>query len=207
VGLTEAQALIVWSLYLTAIPMAAVLLCGLAGWLPRWVVATYVLSFVVCAFGWEIWYTYGLLDGESVNVRRPPEMNAAIPIHLNWVLTSLFDAAVCGVGLFGMWAVHGFRDTAFRHWTWRAAGFLFVWFVGQNVYVEYMIHAQVNPEWQLSWAPLIPTGPWFNPVLFTIAGREITLQTQLPWVLMVPLFWVLVIGARRRWSDGGPLEV
>jgi hypothetical protein len=199
--LTEAQALVVGSLYATAIPLFVVLLLALVGWLPRWVLITYLLSFAVCALGWEVWYTYGLVDGQPVDARRPPEMNAAIPIHLNWVLTSLFDAAVCGVGLLLMWAVHGFRDTAFRRWTWASAIVLLVWFVGQNVYVEYMIHAQVNPEWQLSWAPLIPTGPWLNPVLFEIDGREITFQTQLPWLLMVPLFMALVIWTRGRWGD------
>ena len=142
--LTEAQALVVVSLYATAIPFVVVLLFGLVGWLPRWVLATYVLSFAVCAVGWEVWYTYGLVDGQPVDARRAPEMNSAIPIHLNWVLTSLFDAAVCGIGLFLMWIVHGFRDTAFRRWTWTAVVTLFAWFVGQNIYVEYMLHEQVN---------------------------------------------------------------
>ena len=72
------------------------------------------------------------------------------------------------------------------------ASVLFAWFVGQNVYVEYMIHDQVRPGLPLSWAPLIPTGPWLNTVLFEIGGRAITFQTQLPWVLMVPVFSWLV---------------
>ncbi|MDH3686922.1 MAG: hypothetical protein OEP95_11890, partial [Myxococcales bacterium] len=49
---------------------------------------------------------------------------------------------------------------------------------------------------------LIPTGPWLNFVLFEIGGREITFQTQLPWVLMVPLFSALVIRCYRRYGPG-----
>ncbi len=199
--MTEAEAAVVGGLYLTAfVPLVAVAILFLLGRIPRWAVAVYGLSFAVCAAGWEVWYTYGLVDGLPVDVRRAPAMNEAIPIHLNWVLTSLFDAAVCLIALPLVWAVHGFRDTAFRRFTWPAALAVLVWFVGQNVYVEYAIHAQVNPEWQLSWAPLIPTGPWLNFVLFEIAGREITFQTQLPWVLMVPIFGSLVGWCRRRFS-------
>ena len=70
--------------------------------------------------------------------------------------------------------------------------------MGQNIYVEYVIHDQVRPGLPLSWAPLIPTGPWFNFVLFEINGRAITFQTQLPWVLMVPVFSWLVFRCYRR---------
>ena len=38
--------------------------------LPNWVPIIYVGSFIVCALGWEIWFTYGLINGESVIERR-----------------------------------------------------------------------------------------------------------------------------------------
>ncbi len=201
--LTEQQAFVVRNLYLTAlVPLAAMVGLYLIGILSRWVLAVYAYSFVICALGWEIWYTYGLVGGLPVDERRAPAMSEAIPIHLNWVLTSLFDAAVCALGLFLIWLIYGFKDTAFKAWKWPALVVLFVLFVGQNVYVEFMIHEQVKPGLPLSWAPLIPTGPWFNFVLFEIQGRAITFQTQLPWVLMVPVFSLLVFRCHRRQGAG-----
>ena len=203
--MTEQQASVVFGLYFVALfPLAVVLVLFLVGWLPRWVMAVYAWSFAICAAGWEIWYTYGLVGGLPVDERRAAAMSEAIPIHLNWVLTSLFDAAICAIGLFAIWLIYGFRDTAFRAWKIPALAVLAIVFVGQNVYVEYMIHEQVKPGLPLSWAPLIPTGPWLNTVLFEIDGRAITFQTQLPWVLMVPVFTWLVIRCRRRFGPGIP---
>ncbi len=200
--MTPEQGFIVRNLYLSAfLPLAIVVVLYAVGRLPKWVVAVYFYSFVVCAVGWEIWYTYGFIGGLPVDARRDPAMSAAIPIHLNWVLTSLFDAAICVIGLFLIWSCYGFRDVAFRSWRWPALAILTLLFVGQNVYVEYMIHEQVKPGLPLSWAPLIPTGPWLNGVLFEIHGRAITFQTQLPWVLMVPIFSLLVFRCHARYAE------
>jgi hypothetical protein len=199
--LTQEQVFIVRNLYLSAlVPLAVVCVLSALGKLRRWVAAVYAYSFLICALGWEVWYTYGLVGGLPVNARRAPAMSEAVPQHLNWVLTSLFDAAVCAIALFGIWLIYGFKDTAFKRWKWPAVALVFCWFVGQNIYVEYVIHAQVRPGLPLSWAPLIPTGPWFNFVLFEIGGHEITFQTQLPWVLMVPIFQCLVFWCYRRYG-------
>jgi hypothetical protein len=200
--LTEQQAFIVRNLYVTALaPLVVMLALYMFRNLPKWVMAVYGYSFVICAVGWEIWYTYGLVGGLSVNERRAAAMSEAIPIHLNWVLTSLFDAAICVIVLFLIWMLAGRKDSTFERFRWPALLVLFIVFVGQNVYVEYVIHDQVNPEWTLSWAPLIPTGPWINFVLFEINGRAITFQTQLPWVLMVPVFIWLVHFWRGRYRE------
>jgi hypothetical protein len=199
--LTEQQAFVVRNLYLSAlVPLVTMIVFFLLGKLPRWVMAVYVYSFLICALGWEIWYTYGLVGGLPVDARRAPAMSEAVPQHLNWVLTSLFDAAICVIGLFLIWLIYGFKDTAFKHWKWLALFVLTFVFVGQNVYVEYVIHDQVKHGLPLSWAPLIPTGPWFNFVLFEINGRAITFQTQLPWVLMVPVFSWLTFWCYRRYG-------
>jgi hypothetical protein len=201
--LTEEQAFVVRNLYFTAlVPLVVMIALYLSGKLPKWVMAVYGYAFVICAAGWEIWYTYGLVGGLSVDERRAAAMSEAIPIHLNWVLTSLFDAAICVVALGLIWLLVGRKTTAFeRVGSPMMLLVLFIVFVGQNVYVEYLIHDQVNPDLALSWAPLIPTGPWFNFVLFEIDGRAITFQTQLPWVLMVPVFIWLVRWCRDRYKD------
>jgi len=84
-------------------PLFVMLALYLFGRLPKWVMAVYGYAFAICAIGWEIWYTYGLVGGLPVNERRAPAISEAIPLHLNWVLTSLFDASICVIALYLVW--------------------------------------------------------------------------------------------------------
>ena len=43
----------------------------------------------------------------------------------------------------------------------------------------------------ISWAPLMPFGPWFNPHVEVFGGRCLTFQNQSSWVLVSPLFYRL----------------
>jgi hypothetical protein len=172
--------------------------------IPAWVVNVYVASFLACAVGWELWFTYGWVGGDPVDLRRAPALSAAIPIHLNWVLNSLADAgSICLGGLLLVWLSSDRKGSVFRRWSWPAFGILVTWFLAQNVIVEmFLYHDQLAEGKPLSWAPLAPTGPWFNPTLFTFRDRTITLQGQLPWLLMAPLFYAGLIAYLKR-SDGG----
>ena len=195
-ALTEAQSATVTVVYLASVlPTLIIILLYLTGKLPRWIFSLFAVSFVVCALGWEIWLTYGLVDGLDVDSRRPMALSAAIPIHINWVLNSLGDASAIGLtGVLLVWLFYGRSDEAFKQWRWGAFGVLLVWFVGQNLLVELTIYQEQLAEGlRLSWAPLIPTGPWFNPVVFEIGGRTAQLQTQLPWLLMTPIYYFLLI--------------
>ena len=52
--------------------------------------------------------------------------------------------------------------------------------LGQNIFVElFLYYDQLGEGKNLSWAPLIPTGNIFNPVLFEFNGRSVSFQTQL----------------------------
>ncbi len=165
------------------------------GRIPEWVLPIYVGSFVACALGWELWFTYGWLAGDAVDLRRAPELSAAIPMHVNWLLNSLADAGtICLVGLWLVWRHYGGSDAGLREWRWPAFAILLAWFLGQNVFVEmFLYHDQLAEGKALSWAPLAPTGPWLNPTLFTFRDRTITLQGQVSWLLMAPLFYAGVI--------------
>jgi hypothetical protein len=184
------------------LPLALVTVQHFRGRLPRWLGAVYLVTLLICAAGWEIWFSYGLAGGAEVNVRRSAALNAAIPQNLNWLLNSLADAGSIGlVGLLFVWLAHGKRDDAFRDWRWSAVGVLFVWFVAQNVFVELVIyHEQLALGHALSWAPLAPTGPWWNPVLFTLGDRTARLHSQLPWLLMTPIFYALALRCHRRFA-------
>jgi len=172
------------------IPLLAVPVLHRRKLVPPWVLPVYVVSFLACAVGWEIWFTYGLVAGDPVDVRRAADLNRAIPMHLNWILNSLADAgSICLFGLLLVkWCI-GDPAVVFRRWHWGGFLLFLLWTLLQNVLVEmFLYHDQLAEGKPLSWAPLAPTGPWFNPTLFEFNDRTITLQGQLPWLLMTPLF-------------------
>jgi len=173
------------------LPLVLIPILAYRGIVPSWVPRVYVATFLACAVGWELWFTYGWWDGDPVHVRRAADLNAAIPTQLNWVLNSLADAGA--IALFGVWLIwrsHGRNSAVLRRWTWSAFGVLMFWFLFQNIYVEmFLYHDQLSEGKPLSWAPLAPTGPWWNPTLFTFRDRTITLQGQIPWLMMGPMFY------------------
>jgi hypothetical protein len=190
------------------VPLALVLWLRFRGRLSKWIWRTYWLSFAACALGWELWFTYGWVDGDPVNERRAAVLTDAIPMHLNWLLNSLADAgAVCLGGLLLVWFVFRTKDHGqsgrpgefFRSWHWGAFVVLLIHFIAQNLIVEmFLYHDQLAEGKPLSWAPLAPTGPGFNPTLFRFGERTITLQGQMPWFIMAPLFYAAVIWQARR---------
>ena len=163
--------------------------------LPNWVPIIYVGSFIVCALGWEIWFTYGLINGESVIERRADVLNQWIPLHLNWILNSLADAGtVCLGGLYLMWVLNNKEQSIFLKWRWGPFLILLAWCIGQNLLVElFLYYDQLSEGKNLSWAPLIPTGNVYNPLIFEFNGRSVMFQTQLPWIILPPFLYMAVI--------------
>ena len=171
--------------------------------LPKWVPAIYLGSFIVCALGWEIWFTYGLINGESVIERRSDILNQWIPLHLNWILNSLADAGtVCLGGLSLIWLVGNKQNNVFNSWKWSSFFILAIWCVGQNIFVElFLYYDQLGEGKNLSWAPLIPTGNTFNPVLFEFNSRSVMFQTQLPWLILPPILYLAVIRLAKKFNN------
>ncbi len=196
--LSDVEQHIVIVVYCSAlIPLALIIALSFAKKISKHDLGLYIAGFLICALGWEIWFTYGLVDGQAVEARRSAALNAAIPQNINWLLNSLADAAICMIGLIVIKRLIGYK--ALQQWSWPAFVLLSVWFIGQNLYVELMVyHGQLHVDTQLSWAPLVPTGPWFNPVLFSIADRTATLQGQVSWLIMTPLFYGLILKTYRN---------
>jgi hypothetical protein len=182
------------------LPLVLVPILHLKKIIPAWVTKVYVASFLACALGWELWFTYGWVGGDPVHERRAEDLNAAIPTHINWLLNSLADAgSICLVGLLLVWLAYGKSEEVFRKWHWGAFALLLFFFLGQNIFVEmFLYHDQLTEGKPLSWAPLVPTGPWFNPTLFKFGDRTITLQGQVSWLIMTPAFYAAVIAYRKR---------
>ena len=199
--LTWEQTRLVFVVYCSALtPLFAIPYLHYRQVIPAWVLPVYISTFVVCALGWELWFNYGIIAGDSVDVRRALGLTQRLPLHLNWILNSLADAGSisCG-GLLAVWLISGRNRVLFSHWRhWVFLCLLFL-FIGQNILVEmFLYHDQLEVGKPLSWAPLSPFGPWWNPVLFEFQGRTVTLQWQLPWLLMTPLFYAGVLAYLRR---------
>lgn len=172
------------------IPLLILILLSVFNKLPKWIWWVYGLTFLICAVGWEIWFTYGLVDGQSVNIRRPAELNALIPQNINWFTNSLADAGIGVNGLLYVWLFAKNKSMILDKFRWKELLILAAFFLFQNLIVElYIYQAQLAAGYQLSWAPLAPTGPWWNPILFYIGSKSVHLQAQLPWLIMTPLFY------------------
>ena len=163
--------------------------------LPTWVPVIYLGSFFACAIGWELWFTYGWIDGVSVDLRRTEALNFWLPRDINWLMNSLGDAgAVMLGGLWLMWRYAKKDHDIFNKWNWNAFAVLMIWCIGQNILVEmFLYHDQISEGKALSWAPLSPLGPYFNPLLFEFNDRSLMLQTQIPWLILPALIYASVI--------------
>ena len=163
--------------------------------LPSWVPTFYIVGVIVCALGWELWFTYGWLDGDSVALRRSAALNNWLPKNINWLMNSMGDAgAVLLGGAWIMWLSHKKDVSVFKEWKWSAFCILLMWCIGQNILVEmFLYHDQLAEGKPLSWAPLSPLGPYFNPTLFEFNDRTIMLQSQMPWLIMPWIFYRILI--------------
>ena len=163
--------------------------------LPSWVPTFYIVGVIVCALGWELWFTYGWLDGDSVSLRRSVALNNWLPENINWLMNSMGDAgAVLLGGAWIMWVSHKKDVSVFKKWKWSAFCILLTWCIGQNILVEmFLYHDQLAEGKPLSWAPLSPLGPYLNPILFEFNDRTITLQSQMPWLIMPWIFYKILI--------------
>ena len=97
-------------------------------------------------------------------------------------------------GLWLMWRYSGKSIQVFQQWSWSAFSILFVWCIGQNLFVElFLYHDQLSEGKLLSWAPLAPTGQFFNPLIFEFNQRSVMFQTQLPWLILPGILYYSAI--------------
>jgi hypothetical protein len=163
------------------------------------VAMTLISVFLIVSIGWELWLTYGLGGGLPVDQRRSVALTCAIPVNLNWFLNSLADVLVVWIGLYLVKLFYRNKKSPFLKWNWGAFSIFLLWFIIQNIYVEaFFYNLQLGSNGDLSWAPLHPLGSWFNPTIFKIAGRSITLQAQSSWILMAPIVYLTSIYFYRK---------
>ena len=163
--------------------------------LPSSILKIYIVTFVICTLGWEIWFTYGLYAGDPVDLRRSEVLNQFIPKNVNWLMNSLADAGTISLGgILLTGKILGSGRAVFNQWNASAFLILLTWCIGQNIFVEMFLYFdQLSAGKDLSWAPLAPTGPWINPVLFQFEDRTITLHGQIPWLFMTPILYMVTM--------------
>lgn len=168
--------------------------------LPRSIIKIYLSTFLVCALGWELWFTYGLYAGDPVDLRRSEILNLYIPKNINWLMNSLADAGTISLGgILITGKILGLGRAVFNRWNLAAFIILLAWCIGQNILVEMFLYFdQLSVGKDLSWAPLAPTGPWLNPILFQFNDRTITLHGQIPWLLMTPILYMITMYFGRK---------
>lgn len=168
--------------------------------LPRSIIKIYLSTFLVCALGWELWFTYGLYAGDPVDLRRSEILNLYIPKNINWLMNSLADAGTISLGgILITGKILGVGRAVFNRWNIAAFIILLAWCIGQNILVEMFLYFdQLSVGKDLSWAPLAPTGPWLNPILFQFNDRTITLHGQIPWLLMTPILYMITMYFGRK---------
>ena len=111
------------------------------------------------------------------------------------ILNSLADAVtICLGGLYLALRLMKNNNTVLEEWNWKFFFILLLIFITQNLFVEiFLYHDQLSVGKSLSWAPLSPLGTNFNPILFTLRGRTVFLQSQIPWIIMTPIFYGYLI--------------
>ena len=168
--------------------------------LPTSILSLYACIFIACAFGWELWFTYGWIEGDPVNIRRSATLNTWIPQNINWLINSLADAGTIGLGgLYLTWLLCRQDNAIFITWSWKAFSIFMLWCICQNIIVEvFLYHDQLAEGKMLSWAPLSPFGVYFNPELFSLNHTQVMLQTQIPWFILPAMIYKGAIFLNRK---------
>ena len=164
-----------------------------------WFRSIYIFSFVKCSLGWVLWFTYALVGGFPVDMRRSELLNTIIPININWLVNSLADAGAICIGGILLIKLRSNNNDVFKKWNWLSFAYLGAFTIGQNLFVEMFLYSdQLSIDKPLSWAPFSPFGSFFNPVLMQFGERSILLQTQLPWLIMTPALYAYSIFTFKR---------
>ena len=92
------------------------------------------------------------------------------------------------------------KSESVRSFRWSGLVTAFIWFMFQNVFVEMVVYRNQLSGQKISWAPLTPLGSWVNPTIFTIGTSTCTLQGQMPWLIMTPVFYFVLLLEYRRFE-------
>mmetsp|Transcript_15978 Transcript_15978/g.39401 ORF Transcript_15978/g.39401 Transcript_15978/m.39401 type:complete len:250 (-) Transcript_15978:223-972(-) len=150
----------------------------------HWVIPVYLFGVTITAVGWEIAWTFGILDGAPVNARRNSELlKTFLPQEWNWLFNSMSDGTVT---LIGILILRLRRKEPLSKFIAADAIVLATWFNFQHILVSTLVYKEQLRAGRLSLAPFAPIHSTWNPVA-TLGEIEITIE--LPWVFMSFLWY------------------
>eukprot|EP00466_Bigelowiella_natans_P020610 jgi/Bigna1/134354/aug1.24_g9062 len=172
---------VIYTLALVPIPLLIIQFTFRPGL--RWISAVYGYSVFLCAVGWEIWWTFGILNGDPVNVRRESKtLNKFIPQSINWLVNSLADGTVT---LLGILLLSLYRAKPLAKFSLIDFFVLYIWFNFQDILASALLFANQLDTGTLSLAPFAPFHVTWNPVAMI---GPVAVNIELPW-LISPFFW------------------
>lgn len=146
--------------------------------IPRRILKVFALNVVICLVGWELWMTYGLVDGDPVSKRVGKDINPF------WNMLKMS----AGDGLVGVLqveaAVKAFGLDAFKKWNWKTFGVIFGIGMIQNIAVTVALRKRLVGA-NLSVAPMMPV---------KASG---VIQNQEAWVIQPFILYALLIKYRK----------
>ena len=144
--------------------------------LPFWCLYVFIINFTLCLTLWEMWMSYGLVNGKSVEEREKNNNNT-----LNMVLMSLGDGLMGVLQIFVAYKICG--KNAFTKWNWKAFSIIFTIGIIQNLLVTALIYQKINNQ-EISWAPLMP-----------IPATGI-IQIQEPWIIQPFIIYAILLATK-----------
>ena len=121
-SLTFEQFRLIFIVYFSSfVPFLLMIYLRVNNFISKSIVRFYLLIFLLCALGWELWFTYGIIDGFPVDLRRADLLNFYIPKNINWILNSLADAGLITFGgLYLTWIILKKNNSFLYKWSWKA---------------------------------------------------------------------------------------
>ena len=96
--------------------------------LPLWTLYVFIINFALCLITWEMWMSYGFVNGQSTEEREKNNNNT-----VNMILMSLGDGLMGVLQIYTAFKVCGAK--AFKKWDWKAFGIIFGIGITQNLLV------------------------------------------------------------------------
>lgn len=118
------------------------------GNLPRWNYNVFFYAFLFSFLGYEMWFSYGILHGDSAKTRGSPVSNLT-----NAIINSIGDALI-SVAMVDF-CLRKYGNQAFQKWDWRVFTILFTLGNIQNFFVAAAILPKLKGE-KLSLSPFTP---------------------------------------------------
>jgi len=192
-------ALLMYMLALTSFAFAAMF--RLSGNF-TWIAKIWLICFCISSFGFELWFTFALAGGDSLDQRRAnEEIDELMPSNIYWAVNASTDGGLCMLAVLVLACVQKIptMDDVFERLRLVAIIPLYIIFITQAIVLP-----QRWAPGSLSWAPLSPLGEAVNPYLLTMYGNHsITVCRLCPWLFMAPIsygvtLWILYRKRRRH---------